>query len=178
MALHIQRAKLMAATIGALTAATLAFGTSPAAAANSYNGNAYVAGGGDFRDDFGDEGILSTSTNTSSNATCLWQKILWADGIIASSEIDGVYGSQTVAATKTWQAKFGEGVLTVDGIVGKDTFRYAAAGLRDWSGDGKVDAFDGTKYDVAISRDAEGRYHFPDRAGNDRMAGYNYRTCS
>ncbi|TVZ94941.1 putative peptidoglycan binding protein [Streptomyces sp. BK340] len=170
------RAKLIGCSIGALTAATLALSASPASASGTYSGQAYVYGAGAFSNDWDDEGILSTGTNTASNATCLWQKILWADGNLTSaSDIDGVFGSQTKAATKAWQSDW---EANPDGVVGKETFGKAGDWLRDTDGDGAVDTYIGTAHSISVSRDDQGRYHFYDGDGNGRIAGYDYRTCS
>ena len=91
------RFKPAACIVGAVAAATLALGTTPAAASGTYSGLAYVYGADSYTDDWGNEGILSTGTNTNSNATCLWQKILWADGFLDSAaDIDGKFGSYDV----------------------------------------------------------------------------------
>jgi hypothetical protein len=58
-----------------------------------------------------------------------WQSILWADGYLdkcGSSGIDGVFGSRTKSATKTWQSAHG---LSADGIVGPLTWGDARDAL-------------------------------------------------
>jgi peptidoglycan hydrolase-like protein with peptidoglycan-binding domain len=175
MSIGTKRSHMVAGTIGALAAVTLVLSASPASASNSYNGRAYVYGADAWHDDWYDEGILSTSSNTSSNATCLWQKILWADGLISSSAIDGVFGSGTRTATETWQAQRSQ---PVDGVVGKDTFKFASYNAADWDLDGAVDHYNGAKYPINMTRDSAGRYNFYDGDGNARLAGYDYRTCS
>ncbi len=175
MSERTKRARLAAGTICALAAATLVLSASPASASNSYNGRAYVYGADGWHDDWYDEGILSTSSNTSSNATCLWQKILWADGLISSSAIDGVFGSGTKTATETWQAQRHQ---PVDGIVGKDTFKFASYNAADADSNGSVDHYNGANYVINMTRDSSGRYNFYDGDGIARLAGYDYRTCS
>ncbi|KOU61535.1 hypothetical protein ADK57_27685 [Streptomyces sp. MMG1533] len=178
-----KRTRAAACAVGLLTAATLALSTSPASANGTYSGLAYVYGAGTYVDDWANEGDLSTGVNTSSNATCLWQKVLWAEGAIEqdgtpfdAADIDGVFGENTKTATKWYQAKYG---LTSDGVVGKDTFGQAGVwGLRDYTGDGAVETYHGDRYDINVTRDSEGRYNFYDGDGNARLAGYNYRTCS
>jgi peptidoglycan hydrolase-like protein with peptidoglycan-binding domain len=184
----LKRAQLAAGIVGTLTAATLALSTSPAAASGTYSGRAYVYGAEGWLDDWGDEGVLSTSTNTSSNATCLWQKILWADGAIESNgtpfdadDIDGHFGSNTKAATESWQRAFH--LSDVDGVVGKETFGAAPRpndstyGLWDKNNDGAVDTYVGFVSTINITRDSDGRYHFYDGDGDARIAGYDYLTC-
>ncbi|MDQ1041885.1 peptidoglycan-binding protein [Streptomyces sp. V4I2] len=184
MSARTKRVQLAAGIVGAITAVTLALSTSPASASGTYSGRAYVYGGGDWVGDWGDEGILSTSTNTSSNATCLWQKILWADLAIETdgttfdaSDIDGHFGSNTKAATKDWQNRHH---LDDDGSVGKDTFGKAGTYLEDHydPGDTAVDTYMGTWDNFSVSRDSDGRYHFEDGDGNARIAGYDYLTCT
>lgn len=172
---RVKRGKLVACTVGALTATALALSTSPAAASGTYSGRAYVYGANGFTDDWNDEGIVSTGYNTSSNATCLWQKVLWADRFLDASEIDGIFGPDTKAATTAWQAYFG---LDDDGIAGYLTWTKAGTYLRDNNGDTAVDRYVGRDGRYAnLSRDSDGRYHFYDGGGNARIAGYDYNTC-
>ena len=125
-----KRSRLAACTIGALTAGVLALSATPASASGSYSGLAYVYGGGVFADDWDNEGIVDTSHNKQSNATCLWQKILWADGELAASGIDGDFGSNTAAATARWQTKF---QVPSDGSAGQKTWTAAGNWLRNSS---------------------------------------------
>ncbi|MEI5572290.1 peptidoglycan-binding domain-containing protein [Streptomyces brasiliscabiei] len=162
--------------MGALTATTLALSTSPAVAGGTYSGRAYVYGADGFRDDWNDEGIVSTGYNRSSNATCLWQKVLWADRLLDASEIDGIFGPDTKAATAAWQNLFG---LDDDGVAGYLTWTRAGAFLSDSNGDGAVDRYTGRLGRYAnLSRDSDGRYHFYDGDGSARTAGYDYNTCA
>ncbi|MGW3120834.1 peptidoglycan-binding domain-containing protein [Streptomyces sp. NPDC001107] len=172
-----KRSRQTACTIGALTAAVLALSATPASASGTYSGLDYVYGSGVFTDDWDNEGIVDTSHNTSSNATCLWQKILWADGELSISDIDGVFGSRTKAATERWQTKF---QVTSDGSAGKNTWTAAGNWLRNSSNgfDGNVARYIGTEVIIDVTRDSNGYYHFADGTGAGRIAGYNYRTCS
>jgi peptidoglycan hydrolase-like protein with peptidoglycan-binding domain len=172
-----KRSRLAACTIGALTAGVLALSATPASASGSYSGLAYVYGGGVFADDWDNEGIVDTNDNATSNATCLWQKILWADGELAASGIDGDFGSNTKTATANWQTKFG---LSNDGSAGKDTWTMAGNWLRNsdyGTGGNTVAYYIGTSHVISVSRDSDGYYHFTDGDGSGRIAGYNYRTC-
>jgi peptidoglycan hydrolase-like protein with peptidoglycan-binding domain len=59
-----------------------------------------------------------------------WQAILWADGYLdkcGGSGIDGVFGSHTKGATKSWQTAHH---LTSDGIVGPLTWGAARSTLK------------------------------------------------
>ncbi|MEV0495638.1 peptidoglycan-binding domain-containing protein [Streptomyces atratus] len=184
MSWYTKRVKLGACTVGAVAAAVLAAGTTPAAASGTFSGLAYVYGAGTFGDDWNNEGVLSTSTHAYSNATCLWQKILWADGKIASSsDIDGIFGTQTYNATKAWQQSYGDGLLTVDGVVGKGTFGRAG-GWVGWTGGSEAAGqtlnliYVGTAHRFDLKRDTDGNYQFVDGDGAWRKAGYDYRSCS
>ena len=175
--MNSKRSRIAACTIGALTAGVLALSATPASASGNYSGLAYVYGGGVFTDDWDNEGIVDTNDNSASNATCLWQKILWADGELAASGIDGDFGSGTKAATARWQTKFG---LTSDGSAGKNTWTMAGNWLRNSSlgTTGTVAKYIGTSFTIDVTRDSDGYYHFLDGTGSGRIAGYNYRTCS
>jgi peptidoglycan hydrolase-like protein with peptidoglycan-binding domain len=173
-----KRAKATAGAIAVLTAGVLALSASPASASGTYSGLAYVYGGGPFIDDWNNEGIVDQSHNRTSNATCLWQKILWADGILEAGEIDGDFGTVTAAATRIWQSRYTSD--TPDGSAGKVT--WTAAGRRLYNSDGWQSGntpsyYQGISHFFYLSRDSNGYYHFPDYWGDDRAAGYNYRTC-
>ncbi|MGI5451661.1 peptidoglycan-binding domain-containing protein [Streptomyces sp. CA-249302] len=162
-----------------VTMAALVLSASPAEASGTYSGRAYIYGGGTWVGDWGDEGDLSTSTNTYSNATCLWQKILWADGLLSASDIDGIYGSKTKAQTLYWQEM--NELSDLDGIAGKETFGKADDSLYRISqdSDGNITLqYIGIYYKPYFIREADGNYGFYDGTNTYRLAGYNYRTCS
>ncbi|MFD5057204.1 peptidoglycan-binding protein [Streptomyces sp. NPDC058394] len=182
-----KRIKLGAYTVGALTAAVLAVSTTPAAASGTYSGRAYFYGGDKYWDDWGDEGILQRNTHASSNATCLWQMILWADGALDSkSKVDGVFGDGTYNATKAWQQRqnidYAAGLET-DGSVGKATLSWAyewifATGGSDAAGQTLLLQYVGYNGNFNMRRLPDGNYEFVDGDGAWRKAGYDYRTCS
>lgn len=162
----------------AAAAAALAIGglaATPAAASNSYNGAYYIGGAGDPYDDFWDEGILSMTSNANSNATCLWQKILWAEELLDWNQIDGIFGKDTRDATITLQKRTHR---TPDGLVGQETFK-AVNSPADTDGDGAADTYMGSTYAHSFNlwRNSEGHYDFYDD-GVVKSAGYNYNTCS
>lgn len=174
-----KRVRLAACTAGVLTAAMLALSTSPAAASGDYSGHAYVYGAETPVDDYGDEGILSTTRHRESNATCFWQKILWAEGYLNDWQVYGVFDQETEAATKQLQGHYG---LDDDGVVGKNTFGAMDGKLRYVSGSYAPGQrvklnFDGRYHDFEVIRDEEGRHSFYDYGGNYRHAAYNYRNC-
>jgi len=159
--------------------AALVLTAAPAQANGTYSGRAYIYGGGPTRGDWGDEGDLSTSTNTYSNATCMWQKILWADGLLSASDIDGVFGSKTKAKTLYWQEM--NELSSLDGIAGKETWGAADDDLYELSqdSDGNITLeYEGVYHQPKFIRDFDGNYSFKDGTETSRLAGYNYRTCS
>lgn len=165
--------KTLPVALAAVTALGLDICVATSASANINDG--YVSGSGAFADDWDDEGTLAKGyPATYSNATCLWQKVLYADGYLSTSEIDGVFGSTTDAATYTWQYDRG---LEADGIVGKKTFAKAGNRLRDQTGDGQVDTYAGSRYDITMVRNSSGRYAFSEGAAT-HVASYTKRTCS
>ncbi len=180
MRMRSKRTRLAAVAVGALTAATIVLGTSPASADGTYSGLPYIHGAGSFSDDFGDEGSLSTDTNTPSNAVCFWQEILWADGDLSSGDVDGYFGSTTKAATELWQSQHG---VSSDGVVGKGTFGAADAHLYQEGGssaDGQYlyVYYRGGVRDVDFTRNTNGDYGFYNvSATTHYLAGYNYWDC-
>ncbi|RKE23418.1 peptidoglycan-binding protein [Streptomyces sp. TLI_171] len=173
-----------ATTLLATAAAALLLGgltAAPASASNSYNGAAYINGSGDAVDDLYDEGVLSTTQNARSNATCFWQMILWANdmGVFKDHKerVDGVFGSDTAAATRQFQSAYG---LNADGAVGKATFKAAEDGDKGMfpSYGSTPTTYAGTTHSFWVTRDSSGHYHFKDRTGADRAAGYDYLTCA
>ncbi|MFI5674126.1 peptidoglycan-binding domain-containing protein [Streptomyces cellulosae] len=175
----MKRVQLAAGSVSALTAAVLALSATPASASGTYSGLAYVYGAGAFADDWGNEGIVDQSHNTSSNATCLWQKILYADGLLEAGDIDGVFGKDTAAATSQWQSTWTSD--TPDGSAGKLTWTAAGQFLFNSSGTrtgNTVSYYSGLRRNISLSRDSDGYYHFTDGNDSGRIAGYDYRTCS
>jgi peptidoglycan hydrolase-like protein with peptidoglycan-binding domain len=179
MRMDSRRTRLTAITVGALTAITLALGTSPASADGTYSGLPYIHGTGDYTNDLGDEGTLSTSTNTPSNAVCVWQEILAADNKLDFSEVDGYFGTKTESATKNWQSAHN---LSPDGVVGKDTFGNADNRLSFNSGssaDGQYLSmlYNGSSFQMQFTRNTDGNWGFWDAFGTHHLASYNYDDC-
>jgi hypothetical protein len=146
----------------------------PAHASGSYTGRAYVAGSGTMYDDWTDEGVVSVAVHRSSNATCLWQAILWANGYLSKSKIDGIFGDQTAAATRAFQRAEG---LSPDGSAGRKS--WAAAGgvshtinASGWSNG----IYSGAKHAIKVRRSTAGNYQFAFGTGW-KSATYNSRTC-
>ncbi|CAM5695711.1 peptidoglycan-binding domain-containing protein [Streptomyces aurantiogriseus] len=193
MSLRTTRTRLAAGVVAALAAGALAISASPASAAAS---DGYVRGAGTYTDDFGDEGLLSTSSYNSSNVTCLWQQILWAEGANESdgtdfdlSDADGLFGSNTQHATKRLQVSWGlaDSFNDADGKVGTNTFGYADSKLRYVSGSTASGEYlrvryDGALHDLDLLRTADDGYYIfystgDKDTGTAKYAGYNLNTC-
>ncbi|WP_328837892.1 peptidoglycan-binding domain-containing protein [Streptomyces europaeiscabiei] len=177
------RTRLAAAVTAAVATGALAVSASPASATSSQG---YFTGyGTTWTDDWSNEGTLSSGSYARSNATCLWQKILWAEGATESNgtaydyaDIDGIFGSNTTYASKRLQTRWG---LDDDGRVGPLTLGKADNKLRYSSGSTSAGTlylrYDGAAHDFTLRRDDNNRYGFVQDSAW-RLAGYNYRTCS
>jgi hypothetical protein len=187
---HPVRRVLRKAVVPAVSAAT-ALGLTltlagPAAANGTYSGRAYVYGAGTVLDDLNNEGVVSQTTNRVSNATCMWQTILYANGYLPASEVDGAFGPTTAAATKKFQRDKG---ITADGSAGRNTWKKA--GTRVFDGGPQADGWHFVIYkgingasasytarQVTFQRDPSGNYRFyPPNYGSRLAASYNTRTC-
>ncbi|WP_406224198.1 peptidoglycan-binding protein [Streptomyces canus] len=180
-----KRARTVVVVAGTAMAATLGLSASPASAKAS---DGWVRGYDYHIDDFNDEGTLSSSLagHSPSNAVCLWQRILWAEGAksdtmlpFAEAHITGYFGNGTTVATKWLQAYWH---LDVDGKVGNQTFGYAhhhnfkTGGSTD-RGETLYLEYRGRSHSFAMRRNTEGKYLFKDYDGDWRQAGYDYHTC-
>jgi len=140
------RTKSLALLITAAVGGGVAFSAAPASASTS---SGYISGSGDWTDDWGDEGPISTSSYSFSNAAAGWQAILWADGYFSStSQIDCSFGSGTKTATTKWQSDNG---LSNDGIVGKNTLSRAESYMSG-PADGTTGYLTMTYYGLASGR--------------------------
>ncbi|WP_371662288.1 peptidoglycan-binding protein [Streptomyces sp. NBC_00280] len=176
------RNRLAAAVASAVATLALAASASPASATAAQG---YITGyGTTWTDDWSNEGTLSSGSYATSNATCLWQKILWAEGATESdgtaydySDIDGLFGPNTTYATKRLQARWG---LDDDGRAGPLTLGTADNKLRYSSGSASSGTlfltYNGTSHDFTLRRDDNNRYGFV-QDSSWRLAGYDYRTC-
>ncbi|MFJ8787359.1 peptidoglycan-binding protein [Streptomyces sp. NPDC102476] len=105
-------------------------------------------------DDWGDEGPLSTTSNSHNSVVGLWQAVLAADGYLPSADVDCSFGPQTKAATIKWQDDHN---LGADGIVGPLTFGKADNYLY-WVG--SEIRYDGSKFDLySMHRTSSGRWY-------------------
>ncbi|MEV6369752.1 peptidoglycan-binding protein [Micromonospora sp. WP24] len=157
----------------------------PAAASGSYSGRAYVYGSGVVPDDFDDEGVVNVATHRNSNVACLWQTILWANGYLPSSGIDGVFGDQTDAATRNFQR---DKSLAADGSAGRNSWTKAGDKLvqRDNQNGWLYVVYQGARgsrstyssHEFVLQRSPDGNYRFyPPQGGGPYWATYNSRTC-
>jgi hypothetical protein len=175
MTIRAARPRLaIAAVVGTALGATLAVGTLPASAAVS---DGYVSGSGSFRNDWSDE-TVHANYYPRSNAACLWQKILWAEGLLTNSEVDGAFGSKTVARTRSLQSRWG---IPATGKANNATFTKAAGRLAFVSGsiaNGKrlELKYNGAAHDFTVRRNERGRHGFY-LDGGWKAAAYKQRTC-
>lgn len=171
-----------AAVTAAVAAGALAVSASPASATAS---EGYVTGyGATWTNDWSNEGILATDSHRRSNATCLWQKILWAEGaterngtVYDQTDIDGIFGPNTEYATKSLQRRWG---LDDDGRAGPLTLGRADNKLRyssrSTSSGTLTLRYYGRAHDFAMDRGANGRYSFyQDSAW--QLASYSHSNC-
>lgn len=95
----------------------------------------YWDGAGDLDDDFADHfGEIGTLCNGCANSqgtrtVGMWQTMLYAEGWLLRSGIDGYFGAQTEVSTRAFQRYYG---LSVDGKVGPETWGEAADHL-EWN---------------------------------------------
>ncbi|MGC4940795.1 peptidoglycan-binding domain-containing protein [Kribbella sp. DT2] len=183
----LRKAAVPAVGAAAALAITVAVAT-PAVASGSYTGRAFVYGTGAVPDDFDDEGVVNVSTHRSSNVTCLWQTVLWANGYLPSSGIDGVFGDRTDAATRNFQRDKG---LGADGSAGRNS--WTKAGDRLTQEDNQLGwlfvVYRGVKgsrspygaSEFVLQRSPDGNYRFygpaSSRRGAPIWANYNTRAC-
>ncbi len=173
-----KRNRLAMAAVSVAAGAGLAFaGLAPSAAATSRH---VIDGYGNPTNDWGDEGNLSRYSYAHSNATRLWQTILWADGAkykgsdgqwhdYTYGEIDGHFGKRTQSATKYWQSREG---IYVDGVVGKQTFSLADNFL-DHIGNNRVRY---TGYDHLVNFKRLDGLYYVKVGGHWKKASYNYAS--
>ncbi|MEU1965934.1 peptidoglycan-binding domain-containing protein [Micromonospora sediminicola] len=109
--------------LAAVVIAVLTSGLIHTPAAHASVSYGYISGASTVTDDFGDEGTLKRGGSYAyTNATALWQWILYAEGLISKSGIDCQFGPGTETATKQFQSRYG---LSADGVVGLNTWKTA-----------------------------------------------------
>lgn len=149
-------------TAALLGAGTLGLAVAPTASAASYHG---IDGNGVVSDDLQDEENLGVDDYADSNATALWQSVLYADGAkwqdedgdwhnYSKSQIDGSFGPQTESATQWWQEHYG--LTDNDGVVTDQSWEFAQQWLHGPGSGGGV-RYQGDKRDVDFKR-VSGKY--------------------
>ncbi|GHD11861.1 hypothetical protein GCM10010313_35470 [Streptomyces violarus] len=174
MTIRTARPRLAIAVLGTALGATLAVGTLPASAAVS---DGYVSGAGGYRDDWSDE-TVHANYFPRSNAACLWQKVLWAEGLLTNSEVDGAFGSKTAWQTGKLQSRWG---IPTSKKADRNTFTKAAGRLKFVSGSTASGKrlelkYDGLVNDFTVRRNEHGRHGFY-LDGGWKAAAYKLRTC-
>ncbi|MEU6347830.1 hypothetical protein ABZ896_00680 [Streptomyces sp. NPDC047072] len=150
----------------------------PTATAASYHG---VDGNGGVNDDWGDEENLGVDNYAESNATALWETILYADGAkwqdddgdwhnFSKSQIDGSFGPETESATQWWQDHYH--LTENDGVVTDQSWEFAQQWLTGPYSGGIV-LYDGDVRDVTFKR-VSGKYRVKLKGtGSWRIAYYD-----
>jgi Putative peptidoglycan binding domain len=123
------RWKVITAALAGVLAIVLGAGVAFAADNHLAYGTTFVDGADALTDDFGDHYnelghslCNGCSDSWHTDLVVMWQAILYAEGFLSCSGIDGEFGSGTAAATKKWQSRYG---LSADGIVGGATWAKA-----------------------------------------------------
>jgi peptidoglycan hydrolase-like protein with peptidoglycan-binding domain len=149
-------------TTALLGAGATGIALAPAAsAAPPYNG---IDGSGGVYDDWQDEKTIGVDDFAQSNATAVWETVLYADGAQYEDEdgdwhtftrdkIDGSFGPETESATQWWQNYRG---LSDSGVVTNDCWQYAQSRLSGPSTTGSVQ-YTGTTHNVTFKR-VDGKY--------------------
>lgn len=171
--------KMATRTIAALTGLVLAGGMLAVAAPASANTNdGWVSGAGGMSDDWGDEGTVSRTSYSSSGATCMWQQVLYAEGLLSASGVDGHFGPNTETATENFQKRYSD--LEVDGKAGPATWGKADNkffGEMDYvDGSARAD-YDGRNFNFRVYRNDLGRHYWYGDDGGRRAAAYVAATC-
>ncbi|GAA1611625.1 hypothetical protein GCM10009789_77490 [Kribbella sancticallisti] len=124
---------LVIAVVAGLSSVMVA-GTAQAHHNSGAYGSSFVDGDGTaVTDDWGDHArelgnslCYRCADSWDTDLVIMWQAVLYAEGLLAKSGIDGQFGPATRDATKRWQARYG---LPVDGQVGPMTWARADEGL-------------------------------------------------
>ncbi|GHI07315.1 hypothetical protein AQI88_20975 [Streptomyces cellostaticus] len=150
------------ATAALLGAGATGIALAPAANAASYHG---IDGGGAVTDDWQDEENLGVDDYAQSNATALWETVLYADGAqwqdddgdwhtFTKSQIDGSFGPETESATQWWQEHYH--LSDNDGVVTDQSWTFAQRWLLGPSSGGVV-TYQGDVRNVTFKR-ISGKY--------------------
>ncbi|GAA2678291.1 hypothetical protein GCM10010400_46890 [Streptomyces aculeolatus] len=188
MNIRTNRMQSAGVIIAACVTAAVALSASPASAKTS---DGYIRGYDMWQGDWSDEGIISATEYSSSGATCMWQRILVAEGapktngiLFSNADIDGHFGPNTTHATKWLQWKYGlvDSPSKADGRVGPNTFSKAEdklvkTGGSTTPGSTVTFSFKGWRSSTTMVRDGEGKYLFSAGAIGTKAASYNSNPC-
>lgn len=129
--------KLLCVVVMSMLSVGLTAGTAHAGTGGGNSGvygTTFVDGAGVLTNDFGDHAnelghslCNGCSNSQGTDLVVMWQSILYAEGLLRKSDIDGYFGSRTATATKEWQGLFN---LSKDGKVGPRTWDAADSRLR------------------------------------------------
>jgi hypothetical protein len=152
---------------------TMVSGTAQASLTDALSGlygTTFVDGADTLTDDWGDHfGELGNALcngcadSLNNDLVVMWQAVLFTEGFLSESGMDGDFGPNTANATKSWQSRFG---LAADGRVGATTWAKADDRLH-WIGGG-------TNWAVEYFSSATGRSLIFSRGSNDRQDGGAY----
>ncbi|MFE1315230.1 peptidoglycan-binding protein [Streptomyces sp. NPDC058755] len=157
------RTRVVAMTTAALLGAgATGIALAPGASAASYHG---IDGNGAVADDFQDEEDLGVDDYAESNATALWQTVLYADGAqwqdedgdthtFKKNQIDGTFGPETESATQWWQEHYH--LSENDGVVTDPSWAFAQRWLTGPTSGGTV-TYLGDARNVTLKR-VSGKY--------------------
>jgi hypothetical protein len=157
------RTRAVALTTAALLGAgATGIALAPAADAAAYHG---IDGSGAVGNDWQDEENLGVDDYTASNATALWQTVLYADGAkwqdddgdehnFTKGQIDGTFGPETESATQWWQEHYN--IDENDGVVTDPSWVFAQRWLSGPTSGGNV-TYAGDVRNVTFKR-VSGKY--------------------
>ncbi|GAA1813527.1 hypothetical protein GCM10009682_38390 [Luedemannella flava] len=144
----------MVLTLVALGGAGVALAVPAYAETQDVYGTTFVDGAGALTDDWGDNAnelghsLCYGCADSRTDLVTLWQAVLYVDGYLTNTDVDGQFGPKTRDATKAWQSYRG---LDSDGYVGDDTWSKADNFLV-WDTYGGFVTYSGRYGDVELER--------------------------
>lgn len=164
------RKRFVPIAVAAAVLGGAAVSTTPASANTS---DGYISGTGDWTNDWSDEGPISASSYSYSNAAAGWQAILWADEYLTSTtEIDCRFGSTTTGATKQWQTDH-LGSAYANGSAGPQTLARAESYMYANSSGQYIYPGRGGRY-VTFTRNSSGQWGMYHGTSDHHLLSYTY----